>query len=86
MLYRKSGYGSTVIISILHHFRQKNFRFVYHSLETKRPRVLARICESACKFSVVHVHVHGYKAQTPANKDHKMLFIVSPENAFFAFL
>ena len=35
-----------------------------------------------CKFGVVHVH--GYKAQTPANKDQKILNIVSPGNAFLA--
>ena len=30
------------------------------------------------------VHVLGYKAQTPANKDQKILNIVSPRNAFLA--
>ena len=30
------------------------------------------------------MHVHGYKAQTPANKGQKIVNIVSPGNAFLA--
>ena len=49
------------------------------------PGVLAGICNlgvQKCKFGLVHVH--GYKAQTPANKDQKILNIVSTGNAFLA--
>ena len=35
-----------------------------------------------CKFGIVHVQ--GYKEQIPANKDQKMLNIISPGNVFLA--
>ena len=46
--------------------------------------MLGRYACRKCKFSVVHVH--GHKAQIPANKDQKILNIFEdPElNAFLA--